>query len=86
MGGRGRGRRVVLGGRGGIQGVVLGGEVAGVAPGEGLEAKVEDAVEFVKGDAHVEAGFGGGEAIAACLLHDGEGVKIKPAEGGIFEF
>jgi len=57
-------------------------EVAGVAPGEGFEAEVEDAVEFVERDAHVEAGFGGGEAIAAGLLHDGESVEIEPADGG----
>ena len=50
--------------------MVFGGEEAGVAPGEGPEAEVEDAVEFVEGDAHVEPGFGGGEAIAAGLLHD----------------
>ena len=45
--------------------MVFGGEEAGVAPGEGPEAEVEDAVEFVEGDAHVEAGAGGGEALAA---------------------
>ena len=62
--------------------MVLGGEVARVAPREGFEAEVEDAVEFVEGDAHVEAGFGGGEAIASGLLHDGEGIEIEPADSG----
>ena len=46
-------------------------EIAVVAPGLGFEAQVENAVEFVKGDAHFEAGPCGGEAIAAGLLHDG---------------
>ena len=49
-----------------------GGEVAGVAPVQGFEAEVQNAVEFVEGDAHVETGFGGGQAVAAGLLHDGE--------------
>ncbi len=55
-------------------------KVAGVAPGERGEAEVEEAVEFVEGDAHVEADFGGGEASAAGGLHDGEGVEVEPAD------
>ena len=58
------------------------GQVADIAPGLGLEAQVENAVKFVEGDAHFEAGPGGGEAIATGLLHDGQGVEIEPANGG----
>jgi hypothetical protein len=76
MGGRGRGR-----GRG-RQGQILCGKITGVAPGERFETEVEDAVEFVEGDAHVKTGFGGGEAIATGLLHDGQGFEIEPADGG----
>ena len=54
-------------------------EVGDVAVGQGFEAEVEDAVELVEGNAHVEAGFGGGKAIAAGLLHDGEGIEVEPA-------
>jgi hypothetical protein len=36
-----------------------------VAAGEGFEAEVEGAVEFVEGDSHIEPGAGGGEAFAA---------------------
>jgi len=60
----------------------VGGEIAGVAPGQRGEAEVQDAVEFVEGQAHVEAGFGGGEAAAAGGLHDGEAIEIEPTGGG----
>ncbi len=53
---------------------------AGVAPRERREAEVEDAVEFIERDAHVETDFGGGEASAAGGLHDGEGVEVEPAD------
>ena len=58
-----------------------GGEETGVAPRERGEAEVEDAVEFVDGDAHVEAGFGGGEAGATGVLHDRERIEVKPPDG-----
>jgi hypothetical protein len=58
-----------------------GGEVAGVAPREGFEAEVEDAVKFVERDAHIEAGFGGGEPGAPGGLHEGEAIEIEPADG-----
>lgn len=61
------------------------GEVAGVAPGKGLKAEIEDAVEFVEGNAHVETGFCGSETIAAGLLHDGECVEVEPTDGGRIE-
>src|ERR1041385_7186761 len=63
----------------------LGGEVTFVAVGEGREAEVVHAVEFVEGDAHVETDFGGGQAIATGLLHDGEAVEIEPADGAGIE-
>ncbi len=65
-----------------VQGLVFGGEGAGVAPGLRFEAEVEDAIEFVERDAHVEAGFGGDEAGAAGGLHDGQAFEIEPAGGG----
>jgi len=53
--------------------------------GEGLEAEVEDAVEFVEGDAHVETEFGGGDAVTAGLLHDGQAVEVEPTDHGRVE-
>ncbi len=61
------------------------GQEAGVTPRERFETEVEDAVEFVEGDAHVEAGFGGGETSPARGLHDGEGVEVEPTHD-IFDF
>ena len=49
--------------------------------GEVGETEVEHAVEVVEGDAHVEAGFGGGEAIATRLLHDGQAIELEPSDG-----
>src|SRR5689334_17724379 len=60
--------------------LVGGRQVARVTPGEVLKAEVKDAVELVEGDAHVKAGFSGGQTIAACLLHDGQGVEVEPAD------
>ena len=54
----------------------------GVAPGEIFETEIQDPVEFIEGDAHVEAGFSGGEAVASGLLHDRKGVEVEPANGG----
>src|SRR6266853_5663354 len=56
----------------------LGRKEAGVAPWEGFESEIENAVEFAERDAHVEADFGGGEAVATGFLHDGE---VEPADG-----
>jgi len=53
----------------------LGRKEASVAPREGFEAEIEDPVEFVERDAHVEADFGGGEAVAAGFLHEWEGYR-----------
>ena len=64
----------------------LGGEKAGIAPREGFEAEIEDPVEFVERDAHVEADFGGGEAVAAGFLHDGKAIEVKPADGVWVDF
>ena len=61
--------------------MIVAGDEAFVAPGERGEAEVEDAVQFVKGDAHVEASFGGGESVASGLLHDGKRVEIEPTDG-----
>jgi hypothetical protein len=60
------------------QGSVFGGEVASVAPRLRFKAEVEDAIEFVEGDAHIEAGLGGDEAGAASGLHDGQAFEIEP--------
>lgn len=62
-----------------IERLVLGWEVAGVAPRQRFEAEIEDLVQFVEGDAHVESGFGGGKAGTAGLLHDRQGVGVEPA-------
>ena len=55
---------------------------AGVAPRQGREAEIKDAVQLVEGDAHVEAGFGGGKPSPTGGLHAGEAVDVKPADGG----
>ncbi len=47
----------------GGEGLIFAREIRDVAPGEGFEAEVEDAVEFVEGDAHIEADLGGGETV-----------------------
>ena len=39
-------------------------------------------IEFVEGDAHVETGFSGGEAVRTGLLHDGQRLEVEPADGG----
>ena len=59
--------------------------VTGIAVRERLEAEVEDAVEFVEGDAHVEAELGGGDAVAAGLLHERKAFEVEPASS-IFDF
>src|ERR1043166_2735760 len=56
-------------GMGRVRGCKIGGEVAGVAPGEGFEAEIKDAVEFVEGDAHVETSFSCRPPCAAGGLH-----------------
>src|ERR1051325_1400450 len=48
-----------------------GGDVADVAPGEGFDAEIEEAVEFVERDAELEGDPGGGQASAAGLLPNG---------------
>jgi hypothetical protein len=45
------------------------------------KAEVENAIEFVEGNTHVETGFGGVETITASLLHDGQTVEVEPADG-----
>src|SRR5437762_2372503 len=64
-----RGKRRGLRGRGrgrtkGTSGSEFGGKKTSAAPGEGFEAEIEDAVEFVKGDSHIKTGFGSGQPIA----------------------
>src|SRR6266404_1608974 len=59
----------------------FGGEIAGVAPGEGFETEIEEPVQLVERYAHVETGFGGDEAAAAGLLHDGNALGVEPADG-----
>ncbi len=66
--------------------LVLAGEVGGVAPGEIGEAEVEETIEVVEGDAHVEADLSGGKTFAQGFLHDGEGFEVKPTHHGIFDF
>src|SRR5207249_4012225 len=56
-------------------------KVRSVAVRQVWEAEIEDAVEFVEGDAHFETGFGGSETAAAGLLHDGKALEIEPADG-----
>src|SRR5207249_2903988 len=63
----------------------VGFQVAGVAPGESFEAEVENTVQFIKGDAHVETLFYGGEARAAGFLHDGKRIGVEPADGARVE-
>src|SRR5882724_8557303 len=62
------------GGRETACGSEIGFQIAGVAPGKGFEAEVENAIKFVEGDAHFEALFYCGQARAAGFLHDGKGV------------
>ena len=62
--------------------MVTGRQVASIAPGKGLKAKVQDAIEIVEGNAHVKAGLGCGKAVATGLLHYWQGVEVEPADGG----
>src|ERR1051326_2492967 len=55
---------------------------AHVAVRERFEAEVEDSIELVKGNTHVEADFGGGQSLAASGLHDGNAFDIEPSKGG----
>src|ERR1041385_6666284 len=57
-----------------------GGDVADVAPGEGFDAEIKEAVEFVERDAELEGDPGGGQASAAGLLHNGQAVEVEPAD------
>src|SRR5437899_8253670 len=59
-------------------GVQVGFQVAGVAPGKGLEAKIEGAVQFVERDAHIEAGLNCSQATTPGLLHDWQAVDVEP--------
>src|ERR1051326_4044124 len=51
-----------------------------ISPRQMLEAEVEDAIEFVEGDAHVETGASGDETIAAGLLHNRQAIQVKPTD------
>src|ERR1051326_9478350 len=51
-----------------------------ISPRQMLEAEVEDAIEFVEGDAHVETGASGDETIAAGVLHNRRAITAKPTE------
>ena len=55
-------------------------KIRSVAVRQRGEAEIEDAVEFVERDPHVEAGFCSGETAATGLLHDGKAVEIEPAD------
>src|ERR1041385_198171 len=57
-----------------------GGDVADVAPGEGFDAEIKEAVEFVERDAELEGDPGSGQASAAGLLPDGQAVEVEPAD------
>jgi len=61
-------------------GLERGGEITGIAPWEGFETEIEHAVEFVEGDAHIEADFGRGEPGTSGGFHDGDAVDIEPAD------
>jgi hypothetical protein len=64
----------------------LGWKEASVAPWEGFEAEIEKPIEFVERNTHVKANLGGGQAVAAGFLHDGETVEVKPADGVWVDF
>src|ERR1051326_6767229 len=50
-----------------------------ISPRQMLEAEVEDAIEFVEGDAHVETGASGDETIAAGVLVYWGGYQGQPS-------
>src|ERR1043166_3734509 len=67
-------------GMGRVRGCKIGGEVAGVAPGEGVEAEIKDAVEFVEGGANVKPCFSWGQLWGAGGFFDGDVVGADPAD------
>ena len=56
-------------------------QIAIVSPGQCFEPEIKDTVQLVEGNAHVEAGFGGGQAGATGVLHDRKAVDVEPACG-----
>ena len=51
--------------------LVISGEVTVIAPREFFESEIENPVEIVQWDTHIESGLGGDQTGSACFLHDG---------------